>query len=219
MHSQLEQYLHTVEQNLNALPAEERHNELREIRLHMESLVKANRELGRSEEEAVTHTLAQFGHAQTVGKDLTRIHQRGDKPQFRTLAGTVAFHYFVGTLASLFMSGLVLIAATPSASYSAWGILRGMSTTLFTGWLTGAVMPRYAVRGTLYAHILGAALSTLATLLLPSEVMPMRSTEGFWAALLATMILGTLLAMFGAKHGAQWRNTRNMRNQAMRLVR
>ncbi|MCW3055892.1 MAG: hypothetical protein JWN14_5062 [Chthonomonadales bacterium] len=215
MHSRLEQYLQTVEQNLHALPAEERHNELNEIRLHMESLVEANRELGSTEEEAVTQTLAQFGRAQNIGKDLTSVHHRGGTPQFGTLAGALAFNYFGGAVASLLMSRLFMLALTPEGTPTALWLVRGLLTTLCVGWLTGAVLPRYAVKGTLYAHLLGAGVSALASLLLPLPIMSMVSALSFWGSLLLSTLIGTSLAMFGAKLGARWRSTRV---QKMRLA-
>ena len=208
MHSRLEQYLQTVERNLDTLPAEERANELDEIRLHMESLVQANIELGSTEEEAVKQTLAQFGRAQTIGQDLNRAHARGDRPSFRTLVGVIAFNYFVGVLASMTMSGLILHVNSPSSAPSAWWILRGMSTTLFVGWLTGAVMPRHAVRGTLYAHLLSTGISLFALLLLPKPITAIIMTAAYMTMLAATTTIGTALAMFGAKQGARWRALR-----------
>ncbi|MCW3098743.1 MAG: hypothetical protein JWL77_4361 [Chthonomonadaceae bacterium] len=216
MHSRLEQYLETVAQNLQALPAEERSNELTEIRLHMESLVEANRELGSTEEEAVTLTLAQFGRAQTIGKDLTRVHQSGGKSDLSGLAGAIAFSYFGGMLASLIMSRFFLIALSPSPTPTAWWIARGLLTTVCVGWLTGAVMPRHAIKGTLYAHLVGMGLAGLLTLLFPTSIMPMSPILSTWTMLLASTAVGTSLAMFGAKQGVQWRNARV---KAMRLVR
>ena len=205
MHSRLEQYLQTVEQNLHALPAEERHNELNEIRLHMESLVEANRELGSTEEEAVTQTLAQFGRAQNVGKDLTSAHQWGGKPQFGTLGGAIAFNYIGGAVAGLLVSRLFVLALAPGAVPTVFWLVRGLLTTLCVGWLTGAVLPRHAVKGTLYAHFLGASFSTLATLFLLPPGMSTISTISFWASQIISTIIGTSIAMGGAKLGVHWR--------------
>ena len=216
MHSRLEQYLQTVEQHLQALPAEERHNEISEIRLHMESLLEANRELGSTEEEAVTQTLAQFGPAQTIGKELTRVHPSERKPQLRALADTVAFNYFGGMLASMVTSRLFLLPLTPSGTPTYLWLVRGMLTTLCVGWLTGAVLPRYAVRGTLYAHLLGAGFFILPTLLMQLHVLSIISALSFAAFLLINTAISTSLAMFGAKMGTLWRRKRV---QPMRLAR
>ena len=159
MHSQLEQYLKTVEQNLHALPAEERDNELNEIRSHIESLVEAHREIGNTEEEAVARTLAQFGRAQKLGKDLTQAHQSGGKPQLLLLAGAVTFNYIGGMLAGMATSSLFRMPLTLSLSLIALWYLRGMVTTFSVGWLTGALVPRQAVKGTLGAHLLGIGVS------------------------------------------------------------
>jgi uncharacterized membrane protein len=216
MHSRLEQYLQTLEQNLHALPAEERNNEINEIRLHMESLVEANRELGSTEEEAVTQTLAQFGRAQNVGKELTSVHQWGRNPQFGSLAGAIAFNFFIGNEASLLVSRLVMLPLTPSGVPTVFWLIRGLLTTLCVGWLTGAVLPRHAVKGTLYAHLLGAALCTTALLLGTLPAMSRISLLSFWGSQLISTIIGTSIAMGGAKLGARWRSTRV---QKMRMVR
>jgi len=209
MHSRLEQYLQTVEQNLHALPAEERHNELNEIRLHMEALVEANRELGSTEEEAVSQALAQFGRAQTVGKELIHAHQWGGQPQWRSLVGATTFNYFGGFVATQITSGLCLLTAHAPLMPVIW-IGDSLLTTLSVGWLTGAVAPRHAVKGTLYSHLLRAVTTPfIFALFLPATIRSATlSSMSYWAMLVASTAISTPLAMFGAKLGAQWRSTR-----------
>jgi hypothetical protein len=216
MHSQLEQYLKTVEQNLHALPAEERDNELNEIRSHIESLVEAHRELGCSETEAVSQTLAQFGHAQKLGKDLTQAHQSGGKPQLPLLAGAVTFNYIGGMLAGMATSSLFRLPLTFSLFLIALWYLRGMVTTFGVGWLTGALVPRQAVKGTLGAHLLGIGVSLLTRLLLPTKYIDPVPIMATFMLMLPASAISTAIAMFGAKWGAHWRYTHTV---TMRLVR
>jgi len=208
MHSRLEQYLQTVGQNLHALPAEERNNEINEIRLHMESLVEANRELGSTEEEAVTQTLARFGRAQNVGNDLASAHQWGDKPQFGTLAKAIAFNFFGGNVASLLISQPFMLAFTPSGVPAVFWMFRGLLTTFCVGWLTGALLPRHAIKGTLYAHLIGASICTIDILLGTLPFMSRISALSFWSFQFIGTVIGTAIAMGGAKLGARWRSKR-----------
>jgi hypothetical protein len=70
MHNQLEKYLSQIEKQLAALPAEQRQDELREIRSHLEMMIEDNVARGFDVDEAVARALKQFGIAKTVGQDL-----------------------------------------------------------------------------------------------------------------------------------------------------
>jgi hypothetical protein len=207
MHSRLEQYLQSVEQKLHGLPAEERHNELSEIRLHLESLVEANKELGNTEEEAVTWTLAQFGRADALGKDLKNVHRWSGDTRHGTLAGAIALNYFGGAVASRLMSWLVLLTLTPDGHLAVLWLIRGLLITVCFGWITGALLPRHAVKGTLYAHLLGACVSLMVSLLVPIPMTSRVPALSFWASLTLSTLIGTSLAMLGAKLGVHWRKT------------
>lgn len=213
MHSRLEAYLQTVEVNLHALPVEERQNELHELRLHMESLLESYQELGSTEEEAVTQTLAQFGRANTLGKDLNQAHQSAGRSSIDTLAGAVAFNYLSGMAASLVISRLFILALPASGAPTAIWVVRGLLLTLCIGGMTGALMPRNAVKGTLYAHLAATGLSWLVMLCLPTHALPVSSHPVFWIGQIINTLIGTAIAMGGAKLGASWRDrqSRKMR--------
>lgn len=217
MHSQLEQYLQTVEQNLGTLPAEERHNELCEIRQHMEALLEANRELCDTEEEAVAQTLAQFGRAQALGKNLNRVHQSKGRSRLDTVLGAMGLAYVSGSVASM-ITGQIFMAI--------WGTSHKMSNevgfiwlvcdilrTFWLGTLIGAVAPRSAVRGVLYVRLIVAAVGTLMLFrqAVPEEVIPMLLTS----TLIETVVF-MALSICGVKLGIFWRNRRS---QKLRLAR
>lgn len=209
MHSRLEEYLQTVEQNLQHLPAYERQNELNEIRMHLDSLVQANTELGDTEEEAVTETLAQFGRAQTLGKDLTLVHQSAGKPTFQDLAAAAAFNYVGGSVAMLAVSRLVILPLAYDGVPTFFWMVRSLLTMFCIDWLTGAVMPRGAVKGAFYARLLGAVLSLVFTLGLQPTTMPMVSVWSIGGSLAISSLIQIGLAVVGAKSGAQWRVRRD----------
>ncbi len=219
MHSPLEPYLQTVEQNLHFLPPDERQQELAEIRLHLESLLEANRELCNTEEEAVAQTLAQFGRAQTLGKDLTYVHQSEGKPKLRMLAGAIAFSYVGGTLLNHLLYPL-LNFAVPFTGHStplwitAW-IATSLMSTLCVGWLTGVVTPRHAIKGTVITHLLGGAI-TFVTVMRQPGIIVSTAILSIGVSLLISAIINIAVAVFGAKRGIRWRTKRN---QPLRLVR
>jgi len=105
MHNQLEKYLSQIEKQLAALPAEQRQDELREIRSHLEMMIEDNVARGCEMDEAVVKAIRQFGAAERVGRDLN--FPIGNERSFllkyrfkvfRLLACIVAvevmFHYF-----------------------------------------------------------------------------------------------------------------------------
>ena len=70
MHEQLEEYLNAFALRLNKFSAAQREDQLREIRQHLEALVASHRKSGKSEEEAISLAIAQFGRAEKIGRDL-----------------------------------------------------------------------------------------------------------------------------------------------------
>lgn len=67
----LEQYLDRVERHLTLLTEDERREWREEARQHLESLVEAHLELGRSPGDALSAAIAQFGAPEVLGKELT----------------------------------------------------------------------------------------------------------------------------------------------------
>lgn len=70
MHKQLEDYLSKIEKQLAALPAQQREDELREMRSHLEMMIEENVARGYDADQAVAKALEQFGAAKKVGRDL-----------------------------------------------------------------------------------------------------------------------------------------------------
>jgi len=70
MCNQLEKYLSQIEKQLAALPIEQRQDELREIRSHLEMMIEENVASGFDADEAVAKALKQFGAADKLGRDL-----------------------------------------------------------------------------------------------------------------------------------------------------
>lgn len=66
----LEQYVETIRLRLKSLPAQQRDEEVREIRQHLDALVAAQTAAGLSEDQAVDVAIRQFGHAAEIGNDL-----------------------------------------------------------------------------------------------------------------------------------------------------
>ncbi len=67
---QVNAYLDRVSASLRTLPAEQRDEELRELRQHLELLIEAQRALGLGEKEAIDTALRQFGQAEQIGRQL-----------------------------------------------------------------------------------------------------------------------------------------------------
>jgi hypothetical protein len=219
MHSPLEPYLQTVEQNLHSLPAEERQQELAEIRLHLESLLEANRELCNTEEEAVEQTLAQFGRAQTLGKDLTYVHQSEGKPQIRMLAGAVVFNYaggmLLGHIVHPILNFAVPLTVHPTPLWITAWIASSLMTAFCVGWLTGVVAPRHAIKGTVINHLLGMCITFVITMRQP-DIIVSNMVLSIGISLLISAIINISVAVLGTKWGVRWRTKRN---QPLRLVR
>ncbi|MEO6906874.1 MAG: permease prefix domain 1-containing protein [Abditibacteriaceae bacterium] len=87
MHNQLEKYLSQIEDQLAALPAEQRQEELREIRSHLEMMIEENIARGCDAKEALTKTLEQFGSAEKIGQDLKHIYTNRNENARTVLAG------------------------------------------------------------------------------------------------------------------------------------
>lgn len=71
MHKELEKYLSQIEKQLAALPSQQREEELREIRSHLQMMIEENVARGCDADQAVTKALEQFGAASKVGRDLS----------------------------------------------------------------------------------------------------------------------------------------------------
>lgn len=95
MQNQLEKYLSQIEKQLSTLPAEQRQEELREIRSHLEMMIEENIARGGDAEEAALKAIAQFGTAKKVASDLKRIRINRDQRARTLLAGLVVFAIWI----------------------------------------------------------------------------------------------------------------------------
>lgn len=78
---QVTAFLDKVNANLWRLPAEQRDEELRELRQHLELLVEAQRARGLGEAAAVDAALRQFGQAEQIGRRLQRAEMSARQPR------------------------------------------------------------------------------------------------------------------------------------------
>ena len=78
---QVTAYFDKVNANLWRLPAEQRDEELRELRQHLELLIEAQHARGLGESAAVDAALRQFGQAEQVGRQLQRAEMNARQPR------------------------------------------------------------------------------------------------------------------------------------------
>jgi len=71
----LERYLSTIASRLRTVPAEQRDEQVEEMRQHLEALVAGHVALGCGEDDAVEAAIRQFGRAEQVGRGLNRTWQ------------------------------------------------------------------------------------------------------------------------------------------------
>ena len=83
----MERYLSSVSSHLKDLPADERDEQLREMRQHLESLVAAHRASGLNQDEAVSAALNQFGDSQRIGSQLRHASKQHRLPNLWLYVG------------------------------------------------------------------------------------------------------------------------------------
>ena len=69
-HDQIERYIAAVAERLQMLPADQREQDLREIRQHLEALAAGYTAQGMDETAAAAEAVRQFGHAEQRGAEL-----------------------------------------------------------------------------------------------------------------------------------------------------
>jgi len=141
MHNQLEKYLSQIEKQLAALPVEQRQEELREIRSHLEMMIDVNIARGFDAEEAVTKAIKQFGSAQKVGKEL-----RQSKP-FSWLHYLRPFAAFLFALCVVIAwisisSGNQIPSFVPAHFQWLWQLMLIIIIFPLTGWMTEVIAPK-----------------------------------------------------------------------------
>lgn len=104
MHKQIEDYLEQVAAHLTVLSMARRHEELTELRLHLESAVSAFQKSGQSEEKAVQAAIDQFGQPSAVAPGIVSAWRRGkalEKRNFwQTTIGVLALIYLTNKMTS-----------------------------------------------------------------------------------------------------------------------
>jgi len=84
MHRLLEDYLSQVENELRPMPAEQREQDLREMRQHLLKAIAVNQEVtGHSEEKATENAIKEFGSPQKLAAEMLSAWRRGDKKENR----------------------------------------------------------------------------------------------------------------------------------------
>jgi len=143
MCNQLEKYLSQIEKQLAALPVEQRQNELREIRSHLEMMIDDNVACGCDADNAVAKALEQFGAANKLGKELR---------QYKPFAW---LHYFRPLAAFLFALGVVIawVSISPNKSQIpsfvpvsfqwTWELMLIIIIFPITGWVTEVIAPKW----------------------------------------------------------------------------
>ena len=223
MHSPLEQYLEQVETRLRDLPAEQRQSEVEEMRQHMQDSVNARVELGYSQDEAVAHTLEQFGKARTVGVELARVHERKDAELCGNLLSAAVCAYIFNVSISLVRNWLMQTLFIPPTRmgsmilFSYWWLASLIIVPLLIGWTTAMLFPRKAVQGTALSYLIACGYSLVTSSFyssLPANVPSDMRVRLFAQALIVTLI-SMLIAVASAKMGVLWRKARQRR---MRLA-
>lgn len=103
MQTPLEEYLSKIEKQLAALPIEQRHEEVREIRSHLQQMVEDNIARGDAPDAAVAKALEQFGAAEKVGRALKNLPNRNARFLRKVLPGVLKY------LASMFAISIMLL--------------------------------------------------------------------------------------------------------------
>jgi hypothetical protein len=139
MQNKLEKYLSQIERHLTELPVKECEAELREIRSHLEMMIKENIACGYDSNNAVEKALEQFGSAERVGLDLRFGPNSVSKRWRALLVKTMAFNTIVlfATLIlwSLYSSGYI----APGTALLAWFSYGSSGMITFAaGWFCGS---------------------------------------------------------------------------------
>ena len=161
MHNLLETYLSELTKQIGALPTKCRNEEMREIRVHLENAILANRNLGQGEEVAIENAIAQFGTPGELAASLVWAWRRGAAVKKRSLLEAATATVLVLWVMSFLMNqnwyGSILISVLPRAfilycgKHQAFGM--GVTQLMLcfnfglAGGLAAVLFPKQAVRG------------------------------------------------------------------------
>jgi hypothetical protein len=143
MQEKLEKYLSQVEIHLAELPAKEREAELREVRSHLEMMIKENIARGYDSNNAAEKAFEQFGSAEKIGRALRFAPNSTSKRLRKLVVNQVAFCAFVLLALSifwlLFSSGTISLRS-PLVAWFPYGL--GISMFFVFGWFAENIAPK-----------------------------------------------------------------------------
>jgi len=179
MHEQLEDYLSKIEKQLAALPAEQREEELREIRSHLQQMIAENIARGDVADEAIAQALEQFGPAGKLGRDLKVAkpipwYDRG-RPLLAAIVAYTVLACIYGPFCSFVDASGILL---PSVFHTLWLYNTVVIFSAFvSGWVAEIVAPQKAILplAILYFGIQGFILFTTIPLI-PFHLMTLMFT-------------------------------------------
>ncbi len=205
MRDPVEAYLHKVAAQLGAMPADERAELLVEIRSHIEAMVAAEKAAGAVADEAVRASLARFGEADRVGRELSR--SRCGMSRGRAAAvGALIFGavFLVNAAGGLYGYHAQHLGFMPelwralSLSFFAWLTLVGpLCGGLAAGWL----LRDRAIQATLVGFLVWTAPFVL-------WLYHGSTDEGEWWVVLCVLLL---LGLPAALVAADWGKSRALR--------
>lgn len=158
MHKSLEDYLDALAASLGPLPKRRREEELREMRMHLQSAAALYLEAGNSEEEAARTAVEQFGAAPVVGMGLVLAWWREKRLDPFKVCGAAIATLIIGNILSYSLSFVLSVLEYPIGNISnlqvfflhheaAFVFCLNWLTLGLTGAILGVVMPKQAVRG------------------------------------------------------------------------
>jgi|GEM_PF-4067822 len=192
MHKELEKYLSQIEKQLSTLPTEQREDELREIRSHLEMMIEENIACGCNEEEAVAKALEQFGSTKEIASALKSTRANRDQRARTVLAGLVVFAIWIypDFCTNYIFPSMRYFLLTPQASYIETAIV-----FLISGWIAEVIAPRKVLLPILIPFCIVWALG-ISTVILTLVAFPTSSLSFLSYQLLNTAVLP--LAFLGA---------------------
>jgi hypothetical protein len=161
MSSQLERYLREVAVELHELPADEREEQIEEIRVHIEAYMDQHKSAGKSDVEAEQAALAQFGDAAKVGRDIRRARTR---KSIRSIAFAALIALALATAVSCLSFRDMVSPATGNKTDLLVSLQVG--ETLLMGTCVGLILRQFAVKSIVWYYVI-TLIPGLAVVLLP----------------------------------------------------
>ena len=165
MPSQLERYLREVAVQLHELPAEEREEQVEEIRVHIEAYIDRHKSAGKSDAEAEQGALLQFGDAAKVGREIIRAKTH---KSLRAIGLAALIMLALATVVSClsFRDMVSPVAAGQAISHTAVLVSLQVAETFFMGTCVGLILRRLAVKWIAWYYLI-TLIPSLAIIMLP----------------------------------------------------